>query len=407
MKSDSRAKRVGSPGTTVAVVRMVLIYAVFAALWILLSDKLVGLVFSDPAHIVIASTLKGWAFVAITSLLLFILMRRLADRLAIHDLYPPGESPFDPLPGWRMAVNGVSGEDVGDGHCADAPTEPLVSIFLLLATLIIASVLGGITHAVSHQKEKEVERLQAIAELKVSQISSWLQERQGDAQFLHSSRFLADLYQRWRDTGDLSSREQLQKRLADYKNIYTYQNVLLLDEQGERVLAVGDAPSPVAPELRATAQRAIAEGRMLSTDLYRSEGPATGIYLDFVAPLPPIEGRPGPALVLRIDPTITLYPMIQSWPFPSPSGETLIFRRDGDQVLFLNNLRHRPDTALKLRIPVAEPRLLAAQALRGEAQLGSAIAVSYTHLDVYKRQAGCSSMIACARLWAIRGPNWL
>ena len=310
MKSDSRAKRVGSPGTTVAVVRMVLIYAVFAALWILLSDKLVGLVFSDPAHIVIASTMKGWAFVAIPSLLLFILMRRLADRLAIHDLYPPGESPFDPLPGWRMAVNGVSGEDVGDGHCADAPTEPLVSIFLLLATLIIASVLGGITHAVSHQKEKEVERLQAIAELKVSQISSWLQERQGDAQFLHSSRFLADLYQRWRDTGDLSSREQLQKRLADYKNIYTYQNVLLLDEQGERVLAVGDAPSPVAPELRATAQRAIAEGRMLSTDLYRSEGPATGIYLDFVAPLPPIEGRPGPALVLRIDPTITLYPMI-------------------------------------------------------------------------------------------------
>ncbi|WP_245754723.1 PAS domain S-box protein [Candidatus Accumulibacter aalborgensis] len=244
-------------------------------------------------------------------------------------------------------------------------------LFLLLATLIVASALGAIAYTVRQQKAKEVERLQAIAELKVSQISAWLQERHGDAQFAHTSRLYAELYWRWRDTGDTPSRERLRERLEKYRDAYRYQTVFLLDDRGEVVLAADGASPPLSHELRATARRAIAEGRVLHTDLYRGEEAPSGIRLDFVAPLPPVAGRPGLAMVLRVDPTTVLYPMIQSWPYPSASGETVIFRDDGDQVLFLNDLRHRPDAALKLRIPVAETRLLAAQILRDEAKLGS------------------------------------
>jgi len=58
------------------------------------------------------------------------------------------------------------------------------------------------------------------------------------------------------------------------------------------------------------------------------------------------------ALYFSIDPDASLYPLLQSWPRQSASGEILLVRRDGDQVLFLNELRHRRDTALKLRIPL-------------------------------------------------------
>jgi len=51
--------------------RIVLQYAVFAGLWILLSDRAVRLVFRDPEAMMVASSLKGLAFVAITSALLF------------------------------------------------------------------------------------------------------------------------------------------------------------------------------------------------------------------------------------------------------------------------------------------------------------------------------------------------
>jgi PAS domain S-box-containing protein len=63
------------------VFAIVLSYAFFAGLWILLSDEAMGLLFSDPALLVQASMAKGWFFVAVTSLLLYVLVSRLVGRL--------------------------------------------------------------------------------------------------------------------------------------------------------------------------------------------------------------------------------------------------------------------------------------------------------------------------------------
>ena len=64
-----------------AISKIVITYAAFAALWILLSDQLVILIFSDPQQIALFSTLKGWLFVAVTSLLLALMVRRDLNRL--------------------------------------------------------------------------------------------------------------------------------------------------------------------------------------------------------------------------------------------------------------------------------------------------------------------------------------
>ncbi|MCD2453696.1 hypothetical protein GO003_025290 [Methylicorpusculum oleiharenae] len=62
--------------------RVVLAYAFFASLWILLSDRVIGLLFSDPAALVQASMAKGWFFVAVTSLLLYVMVRRYISRIS-------------------------------------------------------------------------------------------------------------------------------------------------------------------------------------------------------------------------------------------------------------------------------------------------------------------------------------
>jgi two-component system sensor histidine kinase/response regulator len=68
-----------------ALFRIVLIYAIVGALWILLSDHAVEALFDDPAFIVKASMAKGWLFIAVTALLLYVLMRRMvAHTEAIH-----------------------------------------------------------------------------------------------------------------------------------------------------------------------------------------------------------------------------------------------------------------------------------------------------------------------------------
>ena len=61
------------------------------------------------------------------------------------------------------------------------------------------------------------------------------------------------------------------------------------------------------------------------------------------------------AIVLLNDASQFFYPLIQRWPLPSKTAETLLVMRDGDDVLYINNLRYRPDGALKLRIPSIIP----------------------------------------------------
>lgn len=60
--------------------RVVLLYAAFAGLWILFSDQVMAWIYSDAEQLVRASIAKGWLFVAVTALLLYGLIRRLLDQ---------------------------------------------------------------------------------------------------------------------------------------------------------------------------------------------------------------------------------------------------------------------------------------------------------------------------------------
>ena len=70
----------GARATSRDVLRVVLVYAAFAGLWILVSDNLVVSRFGSTDQVLVVSLLKGWLFVTVTSALLFILIRRLLDQ---------------------------------------------------------------------------------------------------------------------------------------------------------------------------------------------------------------------------------------------------------------------------------------------------------------------------------------
>jgi PAS domain S-box-containing protein len=64
------------------VLTVVLTYAFCGSLWILLSDRAMELLVRDPEALVRASIAKGWFFVAVTTVLLYVLVRRMAGALA-------------------------------------------------------------------------------------------------------------------------------------------------------------------------------------------------------------------------------------------------------------------------------------------------------------------------------------
>src|SRR6185369_1104664 len=304
------------------------IYAAFAALWILLSDKAVAWLLSDPTSILMASTLKGWLFVAVTAFLLYVLMRRRA----------PAETAA-PLAPIRLS------------------RTPLI----VLAILILALTAVGVATTVAQQQEIEVARLQTIADLKAQQISNWLKERRGDAEFVQTSTFFAGQYQRWRTTGDTAIVKLLHDRLEQFRQIRGFAAVTMLDHDGQALWESTDSLRELSAELRQTARQAARDGQFHRMN---PEIDADGkVYLDLVVPLSGIT-ESAALVVLRANRADGLLLMLETWPVPSASAESALFRQDGEQIVFLNELRHRKNTAGKLRFPVANTELLATKLLR-------------------------------------------
>lgn len=341
MISDSllrapQAKFVNSGG----ILSVVLVYAVFAALWILLSDKVVQIIFSDPGQIILASMLKGWLFVGVTSMLLYGLMRRWVAAGVVDSKASPDTSYWFSVP------------------------------FLSLVLIILIFTGASVFNTFVQHKETEIARLQAIADLKTQQIADWLKERQSDADFVQSSDFFAEQYRNWQDSGDLQSGVRLQTRLEQFCKNRGITAVTILSPGGEKLWESNKALLTVYPNLYIAADLAKANRKVRRADPYRD---TTGnLRLDFIVPLTAGPG-PAPLVVLHADLANWLFPTLQTWPTPSASGETLLFRRDGNQVFYLNDLRDRKGSALNLSLPLTTKKLLAAQVLRGEVTLGKLV----------------------------------
>jgi two-component system sensor histidine kinase/response regulator len=243
------------------------------------------------------------------------------------------------------------------------------SLMLALASICIATLtVAAIVHSIGQHRETETARLQAIVELKTRQIADWLNERRGDASFLNSSRLLAGHYRQWHERGDSSGRDQLLARLEQFRATKGYERVLVVDQlEGSWDSGVGKID--IDPVLRATALAT--NGKPGTPVHFRDSGGR--LLLGFFTRFSALGDHPGPVIVLSVDPASYLSPLLKTWPVPSSTAETLLFRRDGDQVLFLNELRHSADSAGKLRVPVATQRLLGAQVLRGEVEQGRLI----------------------------------
>ena len=88
-------------------------YAFFAGLWILLSDQAMWLLFSDQTTLERVSMAKGWTFVAITTLILYFLVRRLVGQLvAAHQRELAFERERERPPPMLVAIANASSDAI-------------------------------------------------------------------------------------------------------------------------------------------------------------------------------------------------------------------------------------------------------------------------------------------------------
>jgi PAS domain S-box-containing protein len=247
---------------------------------------------------------------------------------------------------------------------------PLMILFSLLIFTVGIIILGRVYYSsqITRINQEAQESLTAIAFLKIRQIEQWRTERLGNAELITNNNPLI------KSIKECIANKNRQETEADVKqwmnsmaSNYDYKSVIIYDTLQRTRLASTQSDS-VLPKITKTAfGEALKDMKAKMTDLYRN-GSSGRPAIDLMIPLS-LNGkkqlRPVGVIVLRIDPGKTLFPLIQSWPTPSKSGETLLIRKDGDSVLYMNDLRHIQNTALNLRLPLTDKNLPASKAING------------------------------------------
>lgn len=244
-----------------------------------------------------------------------------------------------------------------------------LSAYLLLVLLAALTILAAFLYLYDFEKdgkERAGRQLESVSSLKVSELRQWRRERFGDVMLFHQNKYFVETFDRYlQDRKDTDARDRLREWLSRLRESYDYESVYLISEDGTTLVKRPEAAVDDPVLIDAATSESRSEGARFQ-DFYLNP-------LDrkiHLAVLAPIRGPNGNGvLALRINPETYLYPFIQSWPGDSRTAETLLIRKDGGDVLFLNSLRHRTDSALMLSRQIRSesdlPAIRAALGTRG------------------------------------------
>ena len=251
--------------------------------------------------------------------------------------------------------------------------KPAVPWLLIVLFIIISasSILLGLFYYKSQKRrllnDKNTE-LSAIADLKVRQIDHWRNERIGDAILIGENEpFVKQIYDYLNNPDNKIPASDIISSLKSVTRSIEYKNIVLIDTLGKvrgyypgQDTVIGDYLKRLIPDLMKLKSGIL-------TDLHKVTN-INYIHLDLIIPLinawqedPSVFGL----LALRIDPEEILYPLVKTWPVPSKTAEALIVRQEGENVLYLNELRFKKNSELVLLKSVSEEKLPAAMAIRG------------------------------------------
>ncbi len=329
-------RRTRSPASSseTRALRLALAYGLASATWIFCADWLLGLLVEDAILRSRLGALNGWLLVVASAGLLYLLLRRSAA--------PPAGAKGDPASAPAQLLN--------------APRLARWTPFLVMATAIVIFTVAAVLNDLSSDKQHQSLQLEAVAELRATEVTNWVNEHLAQARFLHGSKLLPAQYRRWADSGDAAALQTLLGRLDDLRQAFGDHSAFVVDKEG-RTFASRPGQSDAVPEvLRSAVQRALVQGEIQFTNPYR-DARAGPVWVDVVSPL--IEG-PLPAraaVVLRLNADNDLLPNLRQWPVPTQSATTLLVRQDGDVLVGM---------AGKKPTPVSSPDLLVARVIRGE-----------------------------------------
>jgi diguanylate cyclase (GGDEF)-like protein len=244
--------------------------------------------------------------------------------------------------------------------------------FTLLALVAIGLVgYGSFTIQEYLARKAAQDQLALVSGLKVKQIQAWIDHEKSTALGLSRGMLMSAALEDWLAGGSVSNADKIRilESLKGMQGIFGYRDVGLLTINGEPLLSSTGLQEKVERYDKWVLVDALLTGRpQLTSVRWDQDATRSVVHLDVLAPiLARLHGKEQviALLRLRVDPVGNLFPLVQDWPIPTETAETLLTGIQGADVVFLSELRHRKGLALRLTVPMNHPDMLAAQVARG------------------------------------------
>jgi len=233
-------------------------------------------------------------------------------------------------------------------------TFPLLPLVVFLTFSAIINLIGVVYYYAesSTLKTEKKNDIIAIAGLKEDQLVSWKKERFADGEYFRTSKHFASLItQLCKSPGDTLMHALLKGQLSTIKASHSYESVFVVDRNFQTIFSLSEERAPRLYKIAGVPADTMHKVTMVDFYINKESG---RINLDFLVPyfFGDNDSQWGAILVFRVNPLLNLYPLIQKWPTPSNSAETMLYRTEGNEVVYLNELRHRTQTALQLKTPI-------------------------------------------------------
>lgn len=263
------------------------------------------------------------------------------------------------------------------------PDWKYITVFILYSLLVIFLGILNLKVQRANLIRTTAERLESISRYKTDEISNWVKERRSDAVFVNSAGNFQEELNRFLNQPEREGlRQKILRYIAPLIEHYGYEDILLTDSTGKIFISVsadGDSLSDDSKKILLNSFRS-SNTRFSSFYYCRHHN---RIHIDFYSPVYRVPGDSSTLramLLLRMDPSRFIYPLMQSWPISSPTSETLLVEVKNDSVIYLNEVRHLPGSALQLKMPLKNEMLTAARAAKGYS--GFTLGIDYRRVEV-------------------------
>ncbi|MGD8521217.1 MAG: cache domain-containing protein [Desulfobacterales bacterium] len=266
-------------------------------------------------------------------------------------------------------------------------------LILLACTIIPVCFVGvlGYYHARKTLQTLRMEELKSIADLKAKRIEDFFAEQKKHIMIAQQRPTLKKYTSMLAEfSGDFSSpvygtiRDQLDRSLRIYQPVYDFKNVILANPEGKIVYVLDRSSTRgllghAIPELWG---KSFADGQngIRLSDIVASKIEAGRFSMILLALIRSDQGQVVGLVAFETD-MAPIYELIQNTTGLGETGETFIVKKNGNQALFLNPLRHDPDAALKRTVVFGERQAICLQeALKGNR--GCGVSVDYRGQEV-------------------------